>query len=55
MVEVFINGRSTTKVDAHQRNELRDYMTSVGLTPEEINHNVHELYLTNAIEFVVKD
>lgn len=52
-VQVFVDGTPTVTVDANQRNELRNYMVSAGLTPEQVNHNVHELYLTNATEFTV--
>ena len=52
-VRVFVDGSPKLTADANKRNELRDYMKSVGLTPEEINHKVHELYLTNKTEFVV--
>ena len=51
-VRVFVDGSSTVTVDANQRNEMRNYMASAGLTPDEINHKVHELYMTNATEFV---
>jgi hypothetical protein len=52
-VEVFVDGSSKLTVDANQRDEMRNYMKSVGLTPEEIDHKVHELYMTNTTEFVV--
>jgi len=29
---------------------MRNCMASAGLTPDEINQKVHELYLTNATE-----
>jgi len=52
-VRVFVDGTPTLTVDANKRNEMRDYMKSVGLTPDEINQKVHELYVTNKTEFVV--
>ncbi len=51
LVEVFIDGHGTVTVDANSRNELRHYMESVGLTPDEINQKVHELYITNTTTF----
>jgi hypothetical protein len=42
-VRVFVDGSSTVTVDANQRNEMRNYMASAGLTPDEINQKVHEL------------
>jgi len=39
-------------VDANRRNELRDCMKSAGLTPDEVNQKVHELYMTNTTEFL---
>jgi hypothetical protein len=51
-VRVFVDGNPKTIVDANKRNELRDYMASAGLTPDEINRKVHELYLTNTTEFL---
>lgn len=50
-VQVFVDGERKTTVDANRRNEMRDYMASVGLTPDQIDHNVHELYMTNRTEF----
>lgn len=50
-VQVFVDGMPKVTVDANQRNELRNYMVSAGLTPAEVNHKVHELYITNATEF----
>ena len=52
-VQVFVDGSPKLTVDANKRNEMRDYMKSVGLTPDEINQKVHELYMTNRTEFVV--
>lgn len=52
-VRVFVDGSPRLTVDANKRNEMRDYMKSVGLTPDEINQKVHELYMTNKTEFVV--
>ena len=51
-VQIFVDGYAGKTVDANQRNEMRNYMASVGLTPDEINHKVHELYITNATEFL---
>ncbi|MDR3748439.1 MAG: hypothetical protein P4M04_09840 [Acidobacteriota bacterium] len=51
-VRVFVDGLAETTVDANQRNEMRNYMASAGLTPEEINQKVHELYITNTTEFL---
>ncbi len=51
-VRVFVDGSPRVTVDANKRNEMRNYMASVGLTPDEINQKVHELYMTNATEFV---
>ncbi len=51
-VRVFVDGSPTVTVDANQRNEMRNYMASAGLKPDEINEKVHELYLTNATEFL---
>jgi len=51
-VRVFVDGYPKVTVDANKRNEMRDYMASAGLTPDEINQKVHELYLTNATEFL---
>ena len=51
-VRVFVDGSPKITVDANKRNEMRNYMASVGLTPDEINQKVHELYLTNATEFL---
>ena len=50
-VRVFVDGSPTVTVDANQRNEMRNYMASAGLTPDEINQRVHELYLTNTTQF----
>jgi hypothetical protein len=50
-VRVFVDGAPKVTVDANQRNEMRNYMASAGLTPDEINEKVHELYLTNTTEF----
>ena len=49
-VQVYVDGIPKVTVDANQRNELRNYMVSTGLTPGEVNHNVHELYITNTPE-----
>ena len=51
-VRVFVDGTPKVTVDANKRNEMRNYMASAGLTPDEINEKVHELYLTNTTEFV---
>lgn len=51
-VRVFVNGSPKTTVDANKRNELRACMTAAGLTPDEVNEKVHELYITNTTEFV---
>ena len=51
-VGVFVDGNRTATVDANKRNELRNCMAAAGLTPDEINQKVHELYLTNATEFL---
>jgi hypothetical protein len=51
-VRVFVDGNPKLTVDANRRDEMRNYMKSVGLTPEEIDHKVHELYITNTTEFV---
>jgi len=51
-VEVFVDGNPKLTVDANRRDEMRNYMKSAGLTPEEIDHKVHELYITNTTEFV---
>ena len=51
-VQVFVDGSPKVTVDAHRRDEMRNYMASAGLTPDEINHKVHELYMTNTTEFV---
>ena len=53
LVEAFIDGHLTKTVDANKRNELRNYLASVGLTEDEINQKVHELYLTNSITFAL--
>jgi len=50
-VQVFIDGIPEVTVDANKRNEMRNYMASAGLTPEEVDHKVHELYITNTTEF----
>ena len=50
-MQVFVDGIPKVTVDANQRNELRNYMVSAGLTPDEVNHKVHELYITNTTEF----
>jgi hypothetical protein len=50
-VQVFVDGVATVTVDANRRDEMRNYMASVGLTPDEINHKVHELYITNTTKF----
>ena len=51
-VQVYVDGRAGATVDANQRNEMRNYMASAGLTPDEINQKVHELYITNTTEFL---
>lgn len=51
MVEAFVDGHRTVTVDANRRDELRNYMASVGLSPVEINQKVHELYITNTTTF----
>ena len=51
-VRVFVDGTAGITVDANKRNEMRDYMASAGLTPDEVNQKVHELYLTNTTEFM---
>jgi hypothetical protein len=51
-VRVFVDGNPKTTVDANKRNEMRACMASAGLTPDEINQKVHELYLTNTTEFL---
>ncbi len=51
-VRIFVDGNPRLTVDANKRNEMRDYMKSVGLTPDEINQKVHELYITNTTEFL---
>lgn len=53
LVEAFVDGQRSVTVDANSRNELRYYMASVGLTPDEINQKVHELYITNVTTFAV--
>jgi hypothetical protein len=50
-VQVFVDGTPTVTVDANRRDEMRNYMASVGLTPDEINQKVHELYITNTTKF----
>jgi hypothetical protein len=51
-VQVFVDGDPKVIVDANRRDEMRSYMASVGLSPDEINQKVHELYLTNTTKFV---
>ena len=51
-VRVFVDGTPKVTVDANRRNEMRDYMAAAGLTPDEINQKVHELYITNTTEFL---
>jgi len=51
-VRVFVDGNPKTTVDANKRNEMRDCMAFAGLTPDEINQKVHELYMTNTTEFL---
>jgi hypothetical protein len=51
-VRVFVDGIPKLTVDANQRNEMRDWMATTGLTPDEINQKVHELYITNTTEFL---
>jgi hypothetical protein len=52
LVQVFVDGQSNGKtLSANQRNELRDFMASFGLTQADIDFKVHELYLTNATSF----
>jgi hypothetical protein len=51
-VRVVVDGIPKTTVDANKRNELGYCMASAGLTPDEINQKVHELYLTNTTEFL---
>ena len=51
-VQVFVNGSPKMTVDANKRNELRACMISAGLTPDEVNQKVHELYITNTTEFI---
>ena len=50
-VRVFVDGSPKATIDANQRNEMRNYMASAGLTPDEVNQKVHELYITNTTEF----
>jgi hypothetical protein len=50
-VQVFVDGTPSVTVDANRRDEMRKYMASVGLTPDEINQKVHELYITNTTTF----
>jgi hypothetical protein len=52
-VRVFVDGVPKVTVDANRRDEMRNYMKSVGLTLEEIDHKVHELYIKNTTEFDV--
>jgi len=51
-VRVFVDGSPKLTVDANKRNEMRDCMALAGLTPDEINEKVHELYLTNTTQFL---
>jgi hypothetical protein len=51
-VRVFVDGNPTATVDANKRNEMRNCMASAGLTPDDINQKVHELYMTNTTEFL---
>jgi hypothetical protein len=51
-VRVFVDGNPRVTVDANKRNEMRDCMAFAGLTPDEINQKVHELYMTNTTEFL---
>ncbi len=51
-VRVFVDGSPRVTVDANKRNELRACMMSAGLTPDEVNQKVHELYITNTTEFL---
>lgn len=51
-VRVFVDGERKLTVDANRHDEMRNYMKLVGFTPEEIDHKVHELYMTNKTEFV---
>ncbi len=51
-VRVFVDGNPRLTVDANKRNEMRDCMASAGLTPDEINQKVHELYMTNTTQFL---
>ena len=53
-VQIYVDGIPKVTVDANQRNELRNYMVSTGLTPEQVNHKVHELYITNTTEFTTE-
>ena len=48
---MFVDGTPALTVDANRRDEMRNYMASVGLKPEEINQKVHELYIANATTF----
>ncbi len=50
-MQVFVDGSPSVTVDANRRDEMRKYMASVGLTPDEINQKVHELYITNTTTF----
>ena len=50
-VRVLVDEIPTVTVDANLRGEMRKYMASVGLTPDEINQKVHELYVTNTTTF----
>jgi hypothetical protein len=51
-VRVFVDGIPKLTIDANQRNEMRNCMASAGLTPDQINEKVHELYLTNTTEIL---
>ena len=51
-VQVFVDGNLKTTVDANKRNEMRNCMASAGLSPDEINQKVHELYMTNTTMFL---
>ena len=50
-MQVFVDGNPKLTVDANRRDEMRNYMASVGLKPDEINQKVHELYITNTTKF----
>ncbi len=51
-VQVFVDGSPKLTVDANRRDEMRNYMKSVGLKPDEIDQKVHELYITNTTKFL---